>query len=165
LQLINLSFTNYIKSEWRIFLTCKCGSSLPCHCENIIDGSIPATNPEQLMRSRYVAFKSGNVDYLINTSSSNLLNTIDRQDLVSYCQSVKFVNLRVLATNKDMVEFKAQLIDSDYLVTLHERSVFITEDGKWKYDHGELFDIPPKKLSRNDPCPCNSGKKYKKCHA
>jgi hypothetical protein len=23
--------------------------------------------------------------------------------------------------------------------------------------------MPPKKLSRNDPCPCGSGKKYKKC--
>ena len=23
---------------------------------------------------------------------------------------------------------------------------------------------PPKKMGRNDPCPCGSGKKYKKCH-
>jgi len=23
---------------------------------------------------------------------------------------------------------------------------------------------PKKKLGRNDPCPCGSGKKYKKCH-
>ena len=25
-------------------------------------------------------------------------------------------------------------------------------------------DIPPKKTSRNDPCPCGSEKKYKYCH-
>lgn len=24
---------------------------------------------------------------------------------------------------------------------------------------------PPKKVGRNDPCPCGSGKKYKKCCA
>ena len=23
---------------------------------------------------------------------------------------------------------------------------------------------PPPKVGRNDPCPCGSGKKYKKCH-
>ncbi|MCX6706391.1 MAG: SEC-C metal-binding domain-containing protein [Candidatus Woesebacteria bacterium] len=23
---------------------------------------------------------------------------------------------------------------------------------------------PKKKIGRNDPCPCGSGKKYKKCH-
>jgi len=23
---------------------------------------------------------------------------------------------------------------------------------------------PPQKIGRNDPCPCGSGKKYKKCH-
>ncbi len=36
--------------------------------------------------------------------------------------------------------------------------------------HGEetLATAPPKgavdKVGRNDPCPCGSGKKYKKCH-
>ena len=33
---------------------------------------------------------------------------------------------------------------------------------------GEADDVPParndNKVGRNDPCPCGSGKKYKKCH-
>ncbi|MDP2883541.1 MAG: SEC-C metal-binding domain-containing protein [Ignavibacteria bacterium] len=34
---------------------------------------------------------------------------------------------------------------------------------------GEFFDTEPSKpkqirIRRNDPCPCGSGKKYKKCH-
>ena len=31
----------------------------------------------------------------------------------------------------------------------------------------ELFaqaEAPPEKVGRNDPCPCGSGKKFKKCH-
>ena len=35
------------------------------------------------------------------------------------------------------------------------------------HDHGPVVEpfvrVEPK-LSRNDPCPCGSGKKYKKCH-
>ena len=30
--------------------------------------------------------------------------------------------------------------------------------------HSPIHPSPPKKLGRNDPCPCNSGKKWKKCH-
>jgi len=41
-------------------------------------------------------------------------------------------------------------------------------------DNGQMLNIPPtarlaesgngQKIGRNDPCPCGSGKKYKKCH-
>jgi len=27
----------------------------------------------------------------------------------------------------------------------------------------EIVTAAPKKIGRNDPCPCGSGKKYKKC--
>lgn len=47
---------------------------------------------------------------------------------------------------------------------LHERSRFVKEEGRWFYLDGEI--LPPvaaAKVGRNDPCPCGSGKKYKKC--
>jgi len=31
-----------------------------------------------------------------------------------------------------------------------------------QFCNGELTDVPV--VGRNDPCPCNSGRKYKKCH-
>ena len=48
-------------------------------------------------------------------------------------------------------------------------------NGKWVKLYSELCQkclkgkpdtsvIVEKKIGRNDPCPCNSGKKYKKCH-
>jgi SEC-C motif-containing protein len=40
-------------------------------------------------------------------------------------------------------------------------------DGEWRYDESEVNPKPPpvrvEKIGRNDPCPCGSGKKYKKC--
>jgi len=47
---------------------------------------------------------------------------------------------------------------------LHERSRFLKEEGKWFYLNGDI--LPPvtaAKVGRNDPCPCGSGKKFKKC--
>jgi len=42
------------------------------------------------------------------------------------------------------------------LETIHDGAVKIMADGKNK--------IKDKEVGRNDPCPCGSGKKYKKCH-
>ena len=35
---------------------------------------------------------------------------------------------------------------------------------KTMHEKGELFKPKIKKINRNDPCPCGSGLKYKKCH-
>ncbi|HKM27756.1 MAG TPA: SEC-C metal-binding domain-containing protein [Thiopseudomonas sp.] len=32
------------------------------------------------------------------------------------------------------------------------------------HSHQEPVRNPLKEVGRNDPCPCDSGKKYKKCH-
>ncbi|MEZ5505160.1 MAG: YchJ family metal-binding protein [Gammaproteobacteria bacterium] len=46
--------------------------------------------------------------------------------------------------------------------TLHERSRFVKEDGRWFYLDGEMLPLPSP--GRNDPCWCGSGQKFKKCH-
>ncbi|AEP30244.1 SEC-C motif domain protein [Glaciecola nitratireducens FR1064] len=62
------------------------------------------------------------------------------------------------------VEFVATYsIDGDFFA-MHELSSFIKQDGNWYYTSGltkeKSGQITP---TRNDPCPCGSGKKYKKC--
>jgi len=37
------------------------------------------------------------------------------------------------------------------------------ENCEHNHDHGHALETPPAKAGRNDPCPCGSGKKYKKC--
>jgi len=45
---------------------------------------------------------------------------------------------------------------------LRRRRGWLTEDEREK----ELAGLPDvsDKIGRNDPCPCGSGKKYKRCH-
>ena len=51
---------------------------------------------------------------------------------------------------------------------LREDAFFRKEDGRWFYVDGNVHAKQPvrreePKVGRNDPCPCGSGKKYKKC--
>jgi SEC-C motif-containing protein len=66
------------------------------------------------------------------------------------------------------VEFIATYVLDGLRDSHHEISHFVKTDGVWLYESGEM--IPETvvregpKVGRNDPCPCGSGKKYKKCH-
>jgi preprotein translocase subunit SecA len=37
-------------------------------------------------------------------------------------------------------------------------------DDESQQDKDQPFKRPDKKIGRNDPCPCGSGKKFKQCH-
>ncbi len=142
-----------------------------CGKYHAIDSLYPET-PEQLMRSRFSAFALGKVDYLINTLHPSKHQPNDNKSLLSAISSTQWLALHVLnSAYKDhtgTVEFQAIFKDSDSQETgmLHERSNFIKENGQWFYTDGKLFESSiPKEYypSRNDPCWCGSGKKYKKC--
>ncbi|MBQ4814123.1 YchJ family protein [Pseudoalteromonas luteoviolacea] len=149
---------------------CFCGQALPFEqcCNLIITGQSKPENAEQLMRSRYSAYCAKNGEYIVNTyaAEKRLEHTVE--DILLFANQVEFVHLDVINTGQDQnfqyVEFKASYLDGQQLEVLHERSRFIKEDGKWVYLDGNLFPCEGKKVSRNDPCPCLSGKKFKKCH-
>ncbi|MGY8718810.1 MAG: SEC-C metal-binding domain-containing protein [Verrucomicrobiia bacterium] len=50
---------------------------------------------------------------------------------------------------------------------MHEKSEFELIDGNWIFSktlrEGPAPAKAAPKIGRNDPCPCGSGKKYKKC--
>lgn len=145
---------------------CYCGSGLPYEscCDLLISNEYTAKSPEQLMRSRYSAFATGNTKYLLKTSSQNLLEHITEEDLQETCNQFCFIKLEVIKANDSQVEFKAYMLIDNQLHCLHECSDFIKEKNEWKYDRGVLYEQPVKSLSRNDTCPCGSNKKFKKCH-
>jgi SEC-C motif-containing protein len=66
------------------------------------------------------------------------------------------------------VEFIASFSEGGARREHHEMASFSREDGIWYFVEGNV--LPPKqvvretpKVGRNEPCPCGSGKKYKKC--
>ena len=121
------------------------------------------------MRSRYTAFCTANIDYLIATHHPTQRQADDRQTLAQTIAHTRWLSLRVLNSDRSQetngvgtVEFVAFYQSQGNLGQLHERSQFIRQDNRWYYHHGAILD--PISLSRNDPCWCGSGKKYKKCH-
>jgi hypothetical protein len=52
----------------------------------------------------------------------------------------------------------------DQRLILHGKNpVFSKGDEESGEEESEIADVIPAKVGRNDPCPCGSGKKYKKC--
>ena len=150
---------------------CPCGTNLSyaaCCQPSIELGQQPPT-AEALMRSRYTAFTLKNAVYLLSSwHSSTSPKELDLEISPTWC------NLEILATKEGsendtqgIVEFKATYMGQGKSGTLHEVSRFIHEEGRWFYVAGDVQETDngphPHKVGRNDPCPCGSGKKFKKC--
>lgn len=137
-------------------------------CNQVITGVKPAASAEQLMRSRYSAYCVKDAEYILNTYASSQRSMHTTADILQFANDVNFIKLDIIDAHSDneynYVEFKAHYLVDDKHYQLHERSRFVLEDKKWKYLDGDLFESPEVKIGRNDPCPCNSGKKFKKCH-
>lgn len=155
-------------------LDCPCSSRKKYSdcCELVIESG--ARTALALMRSRYTAYCQGKAEYLLATTHVNTRNQHRLEDLASWSEENDWKKLEVLSTEfgsvsdeRGVVEFKAHYVDQSGKAQVHhERSNFLKTDGAWYYVDGGIdpkaVDIM-KKISRNDPCSCGSGKKYKKC--
>ena len=170
---------------------CPCGSQRPYSscCQPIHNDQSNASTPEQLMRSRYSAHVLKLVDFVVDTYHPSCGAQEQRAGIQDSIDS-DWCELRVLSTetgqNRDegFVTFQAFLKEDDQLLCLEERSRFVRESGLWYYIDGTFPERESEsesesesedkhaasstltdtvKLGRNDPCPCGSGKKFKKC--
>lgn len=122
------------------------------------------------MRSRYSAFVLGLGEYLVHSWHPDYLGPLTVEELSQ--TDTNWDGLEILAAQggpadeSGMVEFKAWFLEEDERPflrhCLHERSRFVRYQGRWVYTEGEQ-DPVPLRVGRNDPCPCGSGKKFKKC--
>ena len=151
--------------------SCPCGSGQPfttC-CGPFLLGHSKAPTAEALMRSRYTAYvKRDNAYLLASWHESTRPSSIDNDSLPAW-HGLKVVHTEEGGENDrtGMVEFKARYSHSSYQGELHEVSSFVKEEDQWYYVDGELQHEPvvnpDRKVGRNSPCPCGSGKKFKKC--
>jgi SEC-C motif domain protein len=152
-------------------MLCPCGrpSSYEGCCERFIRGWEPAPTAEDLMRSRFTAYALGEVDYLLETHHPD--HRPDRSEIASWAKRARFTALDVLKTEagaagdaKGVVEFIAYFEEDGVKREHHERSRFERLDDRWYYvDASAPMTRARPAVGRNDPCPCGSGKKYKKC--
>ncbi|HYH19032.1 MAG TPA: YchJ family protein [Azospirillum sp.] len=154
---------------------CPCGSgkTLDTCCGPYLAGGTVAPTAEALMRSRYSAFVVGNIDYLHDTLLPETRDDFDRKSVTEWSQTAEWLGLQVKSTEaggegdeEGYVEFVARFKLNGQEAVHHETGHFSKRDGRWWYVDGALGPRPrhAAKVGRNDPCPCGSGKKYKKCH-
>jgi len=158
---------------------CPCGSGLAFEscCEPyLIERKKPDT-ATALMRSRYCAYALGAVDYLYKTSGPKVRKEFDAESSRKWAESATWTGIEVLleegggATDEcGVVEFIAHYAVKETSFDHHERAEFEKIDGVWTFMDGRILGPDPvkreqPKIGRNDPCPCGSGKKYKKCCA
>jgi SEC-C motif-containing protein len=135
----------------------------------LIAGQREAKTAEALMRSRYVAYVQQKIAYLRDTRHPS--QPFDEQGARQWAAKSQWVGLEVLASkaggsddSEGVVEFRAHYLLGGERHVHHERSRFCRHEGKWVYLDGKT---PPAKkpptVGRNDPCPCGSKKKYKRC--
>ncbi len=113
------------------------------------------------MRSRYSAYALGLVDYILETQVSD-----DRAGVERFARESRFTGLEVVDAREDQVEFVASFQVGAERHQLRERSRFEKRDGRWIYVDGVTPRVVQRvsaSVGRNEPCPCGSGLKYKKC--
>lgn len=73
----------------------------------------------------------------------------------------------MIGGSEDVKEAKEQRTDMSRTTAGREdraRRAAAMAAGNRQQAKPETFKRTDKKVGRNDPCPCGSGKKYKKCH-
>lgn len=157
-------------------LTCPCGSGAAFSncCEPIISGTRESETAEQLMRARYSAFVTGAIDFIVASTHSRTRKEVDLSFIrewseTSTWQGLEIMETKVVNENKAFVSFEARFAQGGQDQKHREKSLFEREDGQWRFVTGDELKNPTVRYEtprpgRNDPCPCGSGKKYKKCH-
>lgn len=154
-------------------INCPCGSEklYSACCGPYIEGKQAAPTPETLMRSRYSAFTLAEVDYIANTMRGPVAAQFEAEGTRKWTQQVTWLGLQVNKAppvldnhTQGFVEFTIRYRFQGKIETIHENSEFEYENGRWYYVDGHTPQRDKAvKIGRNDPCPCGSGKKFKKC--
>ena len=156
---------------------CPCGSGLSYSecCEPIIKGKKSAPTAESLMRARYTSYVEHEIDFIISScAEGDGIAEIDKQATEEWSNQSTWHGLQILRTEQGgendeegIVEFKADYTLKQMHDVHHEVAGFKKINGEWKYAAGNLITTTVrregKKVGRNEPCPCGSGKKYKNC--
>ncbi|MGW8194183.1 MAG: YchJ family protein [Desulforhopalus sp.] len=147
---------------------CPCSGGLPyadC-CRPVLDNHSAAISAEMLMRSRYTAFVVGNVDHVMTTWHPG--SRPEKIDLPS--GRMKWLGLEIHEAEGGQgdatgsVDFTATFLENGQLCRLREQSCFIKQDNLWYYQRGTCT-VERTAVARKAPCPCGSGKRFKRCCA
>lgn len=158
-------------------MICPCGSRLnyaEC-CEPVIRAEKPAATAEALMRARYTAYTMAEMDFLQQSLHPDKREGNDPEGARDWAENSQWHGLEIIAAEQGgpeddtgTVEFVASYTYDGKDQQYHEVASFSRVDGHWYFTEGEPGVRKPvvraePKVGRNEPCPCGSGKKFKRC--
>ncbi len=158
-------------------MNCPCGSEktyTEC-CEPVIKGTRPAATAEELMRARYCAYTQVEMDFIQASVHPDFRDENDPEGSRDWAENSDWQGLEIIATTdggpddtEGTVEFAANYVFRDEASRYHEVAEFEKVDGQWLFREGhppvrEPIVREAPKIGRNDPCPCGSGRKFKRC--
>jgi SEC-C motif-containing protein len=156
---------------------CYCGTGKQFSecCEPFLKGTAKPATAELLMRARYSAFASGNIDFVKTSIHPSKLGEFDEKATREWSIGSKWLGFEIAGIlgggendTEGTVEFIAAYSVKTTAMKHHEKAEFKKENGQWYFYDGTIVPSHPfireaPKTGRNDPCPCGSGKKFKKC--
>lgn len=141
-----LFWANYFNMEKDVYQV------LLANPDKVWEGSVASLAEEFHMELKYfVGFLDGINDSLI---TPNPIEDMDQDTKVS------------LAYDKEKLYYNMVAAKADWLYDLKEWEPLLTQQRRkelYKEQRNSSTVVKDKKPGRNDPCPCGSGKKYKKC--
>jgi SEC-C motif domain protein len=156
---------------------CSAGRSYDECCGPVLRGDAKAETAEALMRARYTAYTQGEIEFIVDSHDPESSEQVDREASASWSKKAEWLGLEIVSTEaggsddeSGGVEFIARYRMEGADLAHHERAEFRRGQDGWVYVDGEMVKPKPvvreqPKVGRNEPCPCGSGKKYKKCCA
>lgn len=154
---------------------CHCGneSTFDACCGLLISGDAQAETAEALMRARYSAYVTGDIDFIIDTQKVDGDET-DREATEAWSRDSTWLGLEILKVedgealhDRGTIEFIARYSHKEDEQAHHEVATFRKKDGRWEFVDAKMknstFRRTTPKVKPNEPCPCGSGKKFKKC--
>ncbi|ASS48350.1 MAG: preprotein translocase subunit SecA [Candidatus Fluviicola riflensis] len=121
--------------------TCYCGSLLPFSgcCEPLIKGLKKAGAAEQLMRSRYSAYCTIAVDYLLDTTHPSTRKYYSKKTIKEWAEQCTWLKLEIHDFTTTTVTFSAHFLDENRIPNVHrEHSTFQLENGTWYFVDGKV---------------------------
>ena len=130
-------------------MNCYCcsGREFEDCCRPFIGGTAKPATALMLMRSRYTAYATIAVEYILRTTHPSVRKFHDREAIESWAKASSWQRLEIIAatngssTDKQgTVEFKAYYLDENQKPQIHhENSNFRKELGKWFFVDGKVL--------------------------
>jgi SEC-C motif domain protein len=116
-------------------------------CQPFIIGITKPSTAEALMRSRYSAYTTFAVEYILRTTHSSTRRFNNAESIENWARSSVWQKLEIVSITKGetkdkqgTVEFKAYFLDKNGQPQIHhEISNFAKELGKWFFVDGKKF--------------------------